>query len=725
MRFIPKYFTKDAVVRVWTRLLLWLSVGQADTLAGLLRHYWVRLRFRTKGFGPKLWRFVTTFSVLNLLKVCATLVVLLVLGLVAAIYVLSKPGKTITMQQPVSRVVFTDQGWGTSLLSEERQKFYFTPQGTSLSNLRYSWFVNLERAQDELRMADPKNMARLGFLVDDVPTKCNPDRLPVGFASRLSAKLNDRVLDITCSACHTGQLEVTSPSGEHIGIRIDGGEATHNFTSLDGGQFGPSLVSAMLATAINPFKFRRFAQRIVNQNVTLSQEATLYRDFWGVLAPLSEQAFIDISHKLYPVREGYGRLDALGRIANHVFADELDRKKNTYAGNAPVSFPALWDIWKFDWVQYTASVAQPLARNLGETLGVGADLPLFDRYEQPLPLEQRFDSSAVIPNLVQIERGLWALHPPEWPEDILGKIDRPKAEQGHVLFQEHCARCHQPCEMNEQDRAVLVPGKKAGEAQWHVNALPLDVIGTDPTSVLNFVNNRYDLSKTGLTDEQVRNELEVSWKEREHRINAYKTSHSQRPVDMKDFIQTQLAQVNVQAAPLGAGLNYLGIFMRHKYYQENKVSEEEQAVDNGFGALDLPEVKLQYKARPLGGVWATAPYLHNGSVPTLYEMLLPADQRRKKFFVGRREFDKKCIGIVSEPLSENGFWLDTSIKGNWNIGHEFRKGYTGKPANGVIGPELADSERWAIIEYLKILKDDQVPACAYTYTDPVGAAPKS
>ena len=205
-------------------------------------------------------------------------------------------------------------------------------------------------------MADPKNMARLGFLVDDVPTKCNPDRLPVGFASRLSAKLNDRVLDITCSACHTGQLEVTSPSGEHIGIRIDGGEATHNFTSLDGGQFGPSLVSAMLATAINPFKFRRFAQRIVNQNVTLSQEATLYRDFWGVLAPLSEQAFIDISHKLYPVREGYGRLDALGRIANHVFADELDRKKNTYAGNAPVSFPALWDIWKFDWVQYTASV---------------------------------------------------------------------------------------------------------------------------------------------------------------------------------------------------------------------------------------------------------------------------------------------------------------------------------------------------------------------------------
>jgi len=63
------------------------------------------------------------------------------------------------------------------------------------------------------------------------------------------------------------------------------------------------------------------------------------------------------------------------------------------------------------------------------------------------------------------------------------------------------------------------------------------------------------------------------------------------------------------------------------------------------------------------------------------------------------------VGYASQPLSDNGFWLDTSIPGNWNTGHEFRSGYTGHPEKGVIGPELTDEERYAIIEYLKIRQD--------------------
>ena len=47
----------------------------------------------------------------------------------------------------------------------------------------------------------------------------------------------------------------------------------------------------------------------------------------------------------------------------------------------------------------------------------------------------------------------------------------------------------------------------------------------------------------------------------------------------------------------------------------------------------------------------------------------------------------------------------TAIPGNWNSGHEFRNGYTGKPEHGVIGPELSDPERYAIIEYLKVRQD--------------------
>ena len=79
--------------------------------------------------------------------------------------------------------------------------------------------------------------------------------------------------------------------------------------------------------------------------------------------------------QLYPVHEGFGRTDALGRIGNTVFGDHLSAA-NYQVGDAPVSYPYLWNIWKFDWVQYNGSVSQPLARNVGEALGVGAIVPL-------------------------------------------------------------------------------------------------------------------------------------------------------------------------------------------------------------------------------------------------------------------------------------------------------------------------------------------------------------
>src|SRR5262249_31778518 len=78
---------------------------------------------------------------------------------------------------------------------------------------------------------------------------------------------------------------------------------------------------------------------------------------------------------------------------------------------------------------------------------------------------------------------------------------------------------------------------------------------------------------------------------------------------------------------------------------------------------------MSYKARPLNGIWATAPFLHNGSVPTLYDLLLPPASRPKKFSIGRREYDPKKAGYVSD--GEVPFTLDTSVTGNGNRGHEY------------------------------------------------------
>ena len=113
--------------------------------------------------------------------------------------------------------------------------------------------------------------------------------------------------------------------------------------------------------------------------------------------------------------------------------------------------------------------------------------------------------------------------------------------------------------------------------------------------------------------------------------------------------------------------------------------------------------ELAYKVRPLNGVWATPPYLHNGSVPTVEALLGPPEDRPKKFYLGNREYDPVNLGYKFDKI-ENGFEFDTSIRGNWNTGHEFRKEYSKeKEIKGVIGPALSPGDRKALIEYLKTL----------------------
>jgi len=94
-----------------------------------------------------------------------------------------------------------------------------------------------------------------------------------------------------------------------------------------------------------------------------------------------------------------------------------------------------------------------------------------------------------------------------------------------------------------------------------------------------------------------------------------------------------------------------------------------------------------YKARPLDGIWATAPYLHNGSVPNLWQLLQPAEQRIKKFHLGSRAFDPVNVGFDTSP-SPVGFDLDTTLPGNSNSGHLY-------------GTKLTDAEKWELIEFMK------------------------
>jgi hypothetical protein len=101
-----------------------------------------------------------------------------------------------------------------------------------------------------------------------------------------------------------------------------------------------------------------------------------------------------------------------------------------------------------------------------------------------------------------------------------------------------------------------------------------------------------------------------------------------------------------------------------------------------------------YANMPLDGIWLRGPYLHNGSVPTLRDLLEPAAKRPAKFYRGDDVFDSVKVGFVSDAAQRDGrafFLYDTSVPGNGNQGHE-GKAY---------GTELSPADKAALVEYLK------------------------
>ena len=94
-----------------------------------------------------------------------------------------------------------------------------------------------------------------------------------------------------------------------------------------------------------------------------------------------------------------------------------------------------------------------------------------------------------------------------------------------------------------------------------------------------------------------------------------------------------------------------------------------------------------YAPRPLTAIWSTPPYLHNGSVPTLDDLLKPAAQRPKSFPLGHQEYDPVKLGYTTD-VAMPAFVFDTTQPGNSNAGHAY-------------GVDLKDDDRRALLEYLK------------------------
>lgn len=551
-------------------------------------------------------------------KIAVIAVVMICMG---ALPIACRRPKPVTSAPPTLPSDATIQGW----TMQDRQMFAHTSQGTRF--FPYRWLHALEDRSSKKLFMTAERIRDLQLIPDD-NTVNNPDRLPVGVAKEVSADGNEFV-SITCSGCHTAQIKFNNTV-----LRIDGGPVMHGA----GGLVGEAYI-ALLANYANIPKFNRFAKRILGENHTLSEWQDLRRE---VKAALFDPALLaQLQGFLSTTKEGFGRLDALGRGGNLVLATRMGDPRNLVATNAPVSYPHLWGTPSFDWVQWNGSISQPLARNIAEALGVQTPITLKTNNSADL-----FNSDVNLQNLVLLEEALKKLQPPRWPEDVLGPIDQAKATRGAALYEQHCAGCHE---------SKLNPPNEFGKQFLHINMYPIPDIGTDPTTAVNF-NKRM----------------------------AFTNQLSKPPVNLPPRVTVAFAlqQVTEQVAK--------------RKFAELNISPEMQNEMNGF-RKNLIRADPQYRARNMDGIWATAPYLHNNSVPNLYQLLLPAQQRDKSFYVGSLQYDPKVLGFVTTN-SPGAFRFRTNITGNSNGGHEYRDGPLGK---GIIGPLLSEEERWAIIEYLK------------------------
>jgi hypothetical protein len=535
---------------------------------------------------------------------------------------------------------FLSQNWSR----EVRENFYLTTQGSEL--VPYDWFFALEQPGN--RAPFTEDLGRYGFLPGpDSPR--NPDHLPLGFVRNDDSRVFGGVakkswVGLTCAACHTGGITYRkSQSDAPVNIIIDGAPSLGDF-----GAFMADLAASIAQTNADPDAFDRFAHQVLQDNYSPAAAANLKTQFRQFAANFAR---LDACSQ---VRDpwGPGRIDAFGVIFNSVCSLGLNMPGNYAPPNAPVSLPFLWNIHRQDKIQWfgevpNVSLLDHLARNSGEVLGVFAKVDV-------TPGTVGYRSTVHRINMLWIEHWLGSLQAPKWPADALGAIDATKLARGRQLYRDNCLRCHM----------VLQPGSSV----MTMIPTPLNEVGTDGLTTQN-VHQR--MVKTGPLQGRVMRSLSPF-------APRFGATASAADVVAHVVFKTLV----YPGADIPTGLGLAGLGLKKTDMLDSKKLAASSAQTAGI-------TQPGYEARPLNGIWATAPYLHNGSVASLYQLLLPPAQRLKQFNVGTHEFDPVNVGYRTDP-SYGGRTFNTALMGDSNAGHSY-------------GTTMSDADRWALVEYLKTL----------------------
>jgi len=580
-------------------------------------------------------------------------------ALSGAVLCAATAASSVPVRAADSNPVLVDQG--TNWTPTTRADFYTRDQGSRIMPL--SWLEALKQSNGSPFLAD--SLGRYGYL----PNPANSNGLPVGFIA--SGPQGSQFAGMTCAACHTRQIAADGKE-----YRIDGGPAIVDFQT-----FLTDLDAAVGRVVDDDQTFQTFARAVFGVADPNPDDVAALRDrvkAWYL-------RYHTLMMRALPKASwGPSRLDAVGMIFNRLTGLDLGPPPshlipdNIQEADAPARYPFLWNAPKQDKTQWPGFANNGndilgLGRNLGEVYGV---FGVFEPTKEWFGINYLSNNSANFDGLGKLEGLIKQIGPPKWP---WLPVDAALAERGKAIYnrpiaQGGCSACH---------------GIREGEVRFfdvHTWATtPLQDVGTD--------TKEWDILK---------------WKAQTGVLK-----NATIPLSLSRFGETDTAFRLLSASVTGSIVqNSLTLAATAQEMQAETAQQKQiklpPALKDLEGAFHLPgqpspssELTAQtpaavvpvFEARVMEGIWAAAPYLHNGSVPTLYDLLLPADQRPKSFKIGPA-YDKVKVGLAIEQTKFD-YTLNTTDcsdrnSGNSRCGHEF-------------GTQLPPDEKKALLEYLKTL----------------------
>jgi len=582
------------------------------------------------------------------------------------------------------------------LSQQQRQSFYHLSQGSEI--LPWILLTAVDVADSGSSKPFVENLSRYGLL----PDPGRDDGLPVGLTVATNPfTFGIDFVGVNCAACHVGELRYNGNA-----VRVDGAPNMFNLQL-----FYSQAVEALLATTSDRGKLWDALKRLGRQDwkrygvaapfvrpVTLvyyGANVLLHRDRLHARLEL-----IDVIRVAKEQRDpehptsGFGRLDAFDGTRNFLFtrlrkADagatfEVNRA-NLVKLDAAVKFPPLWSrkamppepveayrdqpgrfpsVWGFkdyDWFEWTIDTNTVMERNFTETLGAGATVVL-----DPKRTGSLFDSSIPMTNMHVLEWLAYYIDPPRWPEAAFGAIKPDLAAAGETIFRRSCAGCH---EYGNDQRTpaglILLRGMRPEE------------VGTDATAALRISCPVPDTGALSIPPRSYSADDSRLLKD----CAGVKAGTAFEGASFARTVQTAVDGIK-QKAYEAAGIDAA----------QRRVMEDldrRKTVTWRDTLLDTKAPYGPYAARPLYGIWAAAPFLHNGSVPTLYDLLLPPERRPKTFALGARRYDPVKLGFAVETsCRQQDCLVDTMRTGDGNGGHLW-------------GTDLSEQDRMVLLEYLK------------------------